>query len=209
MIGEVSMSGGVRARVRGPKKAPLSWKVANTLRFNFLMWVLYAKIAKLFSKVTKYPTLTSELSIRARHNGVWVDYGVVSRKSITTAFVNYLRDDLANAAGGADVSTFKYHECGTGTNAEAVGDTALQTPCTTALNPDSTRAVGTQANGVSKTYSSVGTLTFDASAAVTEHGLFSAASTGTLMDRSVFTAINVVSGDSIQFTYTLTLNDGG
>ena len=144
-----------------------------------------------------------------RANGQQLDLGCVGKRVVTTAFCNYLRDDLNNAAGAADVSTFRFHGCGTGVAAEAVGDTALGTESTTALNPDSTRAVGTQVGSTSKTYSSVGTLTFDASAAITEHGLFSAATTGTLMDRTVFAAINVVSGDSIQFTYTLTIADGG
>lgn len=144
-----------------------------------------------------------------RANGKIEELGTISRRLVTTAFVNYVRDDLANAAGGADISTFKYHACGTGVAAEAIGDTALGTECTTVLNPDSTRAVGTQVNSVAKTYSSVGTLTFDAVAAVTEHGLLSAPTAGVLMDRSVFAAINVASGDSIQFTYTLTLADGG
>jgi hypothetical protein len=144
-----------------------------------------------------------------RTGGKIENLGLVSTKVVTTAGVNYLRDDFAAGAGSADISTFKYHECGTGTNAEAVGDTALQTPCTTVLNPDSTRAVGTQDNGTSKHYKSVGTLTFDGAAAVTEHGLFQATTTGTLWDRSQFSAINVASGDSIQFTYDLTLSDGG
>jgi len=43
---------------------------------------------------------------------------------------------------------------------------------------------------------------------VTEHGLFNASSAGTLMDRTVFSAINVVNGDSIQFTYELTATAG-
>lgn len=144
-----------------------------------------------------------------RKDGTRLNYGCLGRRVVTTAGVNYLRDDFANGAGGADISTFKYHACGTGTTAEAIGDTALVTECTTALNPDSTRGVGTQVNSVAKTYSSVATLTFDASAAVTEHGLFNAASTGTLWDRTVFSAINVASGDSIQFTYTLSISDGG
>jgi hypothetical protein len=57
----------------------------------------------------------------------------------------------------------------------------------------------------------VGTLTFDAGAAITEHGIFTQSGTGggTLLDRSVFSAINVISGDSIQFTYTLSLSSGG
>lgn len=144
-----------------------------------------------------------------RNDGTTLDLGCVGKRVVTTAGVNYLRDDFAAGAGSADISTFKYHACGTGTTAEAIGDTALVTECTTALNPDSTRGVGTQVNSVAKTYSTVATLTFDASAAVTEHGLFSAASTGVLWDRTVFAAINVGSGDSIQFTYTLVISDGG
>jgi hypothetical protein len=144
-------------------------------------------------------------------DGRLAHHGLISTALVTTAGVNYLRDDFANGAGSADVSLFKYHGCGIGTNAEAVGDTALQTESTTALNPDSTRATGTQDNGTSKHYKSVGTLTFDATAAVTEHGLFTTSGTGsgTLWDRSQFSAINVASGDSIQFTYDLTLSDGG
>ena len=86
------------------------------------------------------------------------------------------------------------------------------TECTTALNPDSTRATGTTAEGASANiFSTVGTLTFDNTAAVIEHGLLSQAATGggTLWDRSLFSAINVVSGDSIQFTYQATFNSGG
>jgi hypothetical protein len=171
--------------------------------------------AKLFgSETVIFQGTVSAVITRA--NPKWyqrkvLDLGIVGRRVVTTAFVNYLRDDLANASGGADVSTFKYHECGTGTNAEAITDTALQTPCTTALNPDSTRAVGTQDNATAKTYKSVGTLTFDAAGptAVTEHGLFNAATTGVLMDRTVFAAMNVYAADSIQFTYSLTISDGG
>lgn len=144
-----------------------------------------------------------------RADGYSLDLGCVGKRVVTTAGVNYLRDDFAAGAGSADISNFKYHGCGTGTTAEAIGDTALVTECTTALNPDSTRGTGTQVNSVAKTYSTVATMTFDGSAAVTEHGLFSAASAGTLWDRTVFSAINVASGDSIQFTYTLTISDGG
>jgi hypothetical protein len=74
----------------------------------------------------------------------------------------------------------------------------------TALYPNSTRATGTRSAPASNQFASVGTVTFDASAAITEHGLFSQSATGggTLWDRTVFSVINVVNGDSIQFTYT-------
>lgn len=144
-----------------------------------------------------------------RRDGSVEHLGLIATKSITDAGVAFLVDDWD--ANGQDISTMNFHGCGTGTNAENVTDTALQTESTTALNPDSTRATGTRSQPAANQYRSVGTLTFDASAAVTEHGILSQAATGggTLWDRSVFSAINVASGDSIQFTYTCTVSAGG
>lgn len=135
--------------------------------------------------------------------------GMLSTKVITDAGIAFLVDDWDN--NGQDLTTMNYHGCGTGTNAEAAGDTALQTESTTALNPDNTRATGTRSQPAANQYRTVGTLTFDATAAVTEHGILSQSATGggTLWDRSVFSAINVASGDSIQFTYTCILSSGG
>lgn len=144
-----------------------------------------------------------------RADGQIEHLGLLSTKVITDAAVAYIVDDWDGGANTID--NFNYHGCGTGTTAEAAGDTALVTESTTALNPDSTRATGTKSQPAANQMRSVGTVTFDASAAITEHGLFSQAATGggTLFDRSVFAAINVVSGDSIQFTYTATLSSGG
>lgn len=135
--------------------------------------------------------------------------GLLSTKVITDSGVAFLVDDWDN--NGQDLTTLNFHGCGTGTNAENQTDSALQTESTTALNPDNTRATGTRSQPSANQYRSVGTLTFDNTAAVTEHGLFSQAATGggTLWDRSVFSAINVVSLDSIQFTYTVTVSAGG
>lgn len=137
------------------------------------------------------------------------EYGIVSQKVITTAGVGFLVDAWQNIV---ELEIMKYHGMGTGALAEAVGDTALGAESTTALNPDSTRATGTTVEGASANiFRSVGTLTVDATAAITEHGLFSTSGTGTgvLWDRSVFSAVNVVSGDSIQFTYDMTATAGG
>lgn len=137
------------------------------------------------------------------------DYGEVAHHVVTTAGVNYLVDAWQNIV---ELENLKYHGVGTGTNAEAVGDTALQTESTTILNPDNTRATGTTTEGASANiFRTVGTPTFDGAGAITEHGIFSTAATGTgvLWDRSVFAAINVASGDSIQFTMDLTCTAGG
>jgi hypothetical protein len=144
-----------------------------------------------------------------RADGSVEHLGLVSTKVVTDAGVAYIVDDWDGGANTID--NFNYHGCGTSSTAEAVGDTGLGAESTTALNPDSTRATGTKSQPAANQMRSVGTLTFDNTVAVTEHGLFTQAATGggTLLDRSTFTAINVVSADSIQFTYTLTLSSGG
>jgi hypothetical protein len=55
----------------------------------------------------------------------------------------------------------------------------------------------------------VATITLGANRTITEHGVFSASSAGTLWDRSVFSGLPLNFGEAIQFSYDLTLNDGG
>ena len=146
-----------------------------------------------------------------RGNGDIEDYGLVSMRVVTTAGVNYLVDALQNLT---EPENLKFHGIGTGTNAEAIGDTALQTELTTEYNPNSTRATGSLTEGASANiFRTVGTNTLDSGTpAVTEHGIFSQAATGggTLLDRSTFAAINLVgaNGDSLQSTYDLTIAAG-
>jgi hypothetical protein len=144
-----------------------------------------------------------------RADGTIEHLGLLCTKVVTDAGVNYIRDDWNS--GSNIIDNLNFHGCGTGNTAEAAGDTALVTESTTALNPDSTRATGTKSVPGTGQMRSVGTATFDAGASIVEHGIFSQAATGggTLLDRSVFSVITVASGDSIQFTYTLTLSSGG
>ena len=161
---------------------------------NFMLYLLSA-----FGIVP----LTATLSARVlRKGGKVEDLGVVSTHAVTDAFVAYLVDSLQSTE--ADWVNFKYHDSGTGTNVEAAADTALQTPCGEA------RDMGTQIEGATANiYKSVATNTYAGAFAITEHGLFNAAAAGTLMDRSVFTAINVASGDKIEFSYSLSCTSGG
>lgn len=136
---------------------------------------------------------------RIRPDGSAEDLGLICTKVVTTAGVNFIVDAFQ---GTADLTTMKYHASGTGTTAEASSQTALVTEV-------ATRTSGTTTEGASANiYRTVGTISYASTLAITEHGVFSASSTGTMLDRSVFTAINVVNGDSIQFTYELTLPAG-
>lgn len=206
----MGFAGTLDARLIRPAQAPLSWRLRNTLRWSFLWGWLVTHLARLFSRMTGVVTVISELrAVLVKADGTKVDYGVLSYRAVTDTGVAFIVDDWDNSA--TDITNLNYHGCGTGTNAENQTDSALQTESTTILNPDSTRATGTKSQPAANQLRSVGTLTFDGSGAITEHGLLSQAATGggVLWDRSVFAAINVAALDSIQFTYTCTLTAGG
>lgn len=130
-----------------------------------------------------------------------INYGVLSYRAVTTAFVTFLVDQLQTET--SVFGDFKFHDSGVGTTAENVTDTAMET------TDGESRATGTQTESAANAYRSVATISYTTTKAITEHGLFNDASAGTLMDRSVFSAINVINGDSIQFTYTFTVSAGG
>jgi hypothetical protein len=122
---------------------------------------------------------------------------------VTTAGVNYMASDFASGGVTPTISGNKFHDSGTGVTAAAIGDTALQT------GTGNARVSGTATNPSANIYQSVATLAYTVGAAITEWGIFSASTVGTLWDHRVFSAINVLNGDSIAFTYKLTIAAGG
>lgn len=164
----------------------------------------------LAARALKLPTFYGAVWLRKidGQTGDITDYGLASLRVVTTAGVGYMVDAFQNLT---ELENFKYHGIGTGTNAEASSDTALQTELTTQYNPDNTRATGTQGEGASANiYRTVGTITVDASASITEHGVFSQAATGggVLLDRSVFTSVGLAASDSLQVPYEMTIPAG-
>lgn len=128
------------------------------------------------------------------------DYGVVSRRVVTTAGVTALANAFLNTF---EPEIFNFHASGTGGTAEAIGDTALVTEV-------ETRVAGAQTNPSAGLYRSIATVAYTATRTITEHGLFSQLAVGgTLWDRSLFTGIPVLNGDSIQYTHTTTFTAGG
>jgi hypothetical protein len=127
--------------------------------------------------------------------------GVISRRVVSTAFVTALAENMAGDVTPT-VSSYNWHASGTGTNAEAIGNTALQTEA-------ATRSSGVQSNPSAGVYRTVATISYTGALAITEHGVFSANAAGVLLDRSVFAAMNVVNLDTITWTYDLTIAAGG
>ena len=105
-----------------------------------------------------------------------------------------LLSDLLTGQGGAIPD---YIAVGTGTVAAAIGNTAL------GGEVDREQATATQETTTvtDDTGQFEYTFTFAGSYAITEAGLLNAAAAGTLLSRRVFTAIDVVSGDSLLITW--------
>ena len=145
-----------------------------------------------------------------RGDGSILDLGCVGRHLITNAGNNYVANTFT---GTGTISNFKYHGFGIGTTAANASDTQLQDEMTTEYATDNTRPTGTQVNSTN-TYTTVATFAPDSAGttplAVTEWGLLNQAanSGGTLLDREVFSAVNLnyANGDSIQATYVLTVS---
>jgi hypothetical protein len=162
------------------------------------------------AKMAGVPVMYGSLYLTViRADGERLPLGLVGHKVVTTVGVTKIVDFL-RASDVATGQAFKFHGIGTGSTAEAIGDTTLVTELTTEYAPDSTRPTGSQTNNGANVYRTVGTITVDATpgAAIREHGVFSAATAGSLLDRTVFAAITLSSGDSIAATYDLTVAAG-
>ncbi len=145
-----------------------------------------------------------------RNDGTFDDLGLMSCRVVTNAGVAFLVDAMQ---GLVEPELLRFHGLGVGTAAEAVTDTALASELTTQYATSSTRPTGTlgEKAGDTKTFETVATISVSAAVAATEHGIFSQAAVpgGTLLDRSVFAAVNLAAGEALQATYQLNLPSGG
>lgn len=166
--------------------------------------------AKIARWIAKHPRLGAlfmgVIVLLLSRYGAFYAVGALVGGIVTTVGVNYMASDFASGGVTPTISGFKFHVSGIGTGAAVVGDTVSTF---TAPSPDPGRVSGTPTNPSANQYRSVATIPYTGTNAITEWGLCSASSAGTLWDRRVFSAINVASGDSIQFTYTLTVPSGG
>jgi hypothetical protein len=164
--------------------------------------------AELIERVSRIVVLESSLAVVVyRQHGAVENYGIVGRKVVTDTGVAYIVDAFQNTT---ELENMKFHGLGTGSTAESASQTALVTELTTEYTGD-VRATGTTTEGASANiYRTVATNTLDGTpgAALREHAVFSASSAGTMLDRTLYSAITLSSGDALQSTYELTLTSG-
>ena len=181
-------------------KSNWKYRLINTLRLSWLRGYLAMQLAKLISVAGVLAAYSQLTAVKIHRDGHREYLGVLGRRVVTTAFVDFVVDQLQTET--AVFGDFKYHDSGVGITGELIGDTGIET------TDGESRATGTQTESAANAYRSVATISYTTTKAITEHGLFNDVTAGTLMDRTVFAALNVVNGDAIQFTYTLTLTAG-
>lgn len=133
-------------------------------------------------------------------NGKWFDLGCVGKKSVTTAFCEFMVDQLI--AEGSTWGDFKWHQLGTGATAENIAHTALVTPVEAVT-------AGTQVEGSSVIYQSVADIAITATRILREHGIFNTNAPGTMLDRTMFDIVTLYNGDTYNATYKLSCVAGG
>ena len=95
-------------------------------------------------------------------------------------------------------SDYKFIDSGIGTTAPIKANTGMESACAEA------RDSAVQSEGdTASIYKLVVTHTYNGIFAITEAGVFSVITAGVLFIRGTFAAINVSSGDKIEFTITL------
>jgi hypothetical protein len=187
----------------GVRREIFMWRLRNMR--HFLRGLFPVVVARLFRIQHLYGQLN--LSVY-RANGEVLELGIASLRVVTDVGVGYIVDAFQNTV---EPENMKFHGFGTGTNAENQTNTALQTELTTQYAGD-VRPTGSTTEAAANIYQTVATLSPDSGGtiAVTEHGVFSANSAGVLLDRSVFSAVNIVAGsDSLQADYRLTFPANG
>jgi len=191
MKGKFGMSGKLKIKKIKPKKEGMTKMLLNKIR-------PFAQKFGLMLPEKSVVEMYGSLAIKKIDiDGDIEDFGIVSRKKVTTVFVNNLVTHMQTTGGEA---IFKWHGSGETTGAENITDEQLGAGSTAFGRDEGT------SSGIANVYTSIATHTYETAAVITEHGIFSSSSSGAgvLLDRSVFGAITCSSGDSIQFTYALT-----
>ena len=123
---------------------------------------------------------------------------------MTTVGVNLLAQDWTSA--DACLKLLRWHDFGLGTATPTIANTSLASAATLIR---AGRASGTQSNPVAGSYFTSGVTVFTGSGLITEWGVFTAATAGTMFDRRTWAGTTVTTDSAIEARYTLTINAGG
>lgn len=118
---------------------------------------------------------------------------------ITSVGKEFMANFLKSAALAASTFTMKYVAIGTDTTAESAADTLL--------NTEVSRHTGTVSYVSNQIYQITATFaTGSGTGAITEYGVFSSATNGTLLSRDIESVINKGANDTLTVIYQMTFS---
>jgi hypothetical protein len=132
---------------------------------------------------------------------IGADGAVKDSREIKNLVVTVGKNYIASRMKDATATAMTHMELGTGTTAAAVGDTTLQTAISGSRVTLASTTVTTNAIAYVASFPA-GTGT----GAVTEAGVFNAASAGTMLCRTVFSVVNKGAADAMSVTWTITVS---
>jgi hypothetical protein len=141
---------------------------------------------------------TGQLKIVLRDKDGNIKSEKIEKNLVVTAGLNYIAARMTDTSEPTDMS---HMAVGTGTTSAAAGQTALVT--------ESARVALTGGEGAPSTNTIVYTATFAAgtgTGALTEAAVLNASSSGTMLCRTVFSAVNKGADDSVTITWTITIS---
>src|SRR3990167_2255495 len=137
------------------RKVPFWWVLSQN--WNFIRSYIWGHIqtgsALLANRLFGTVTVTSELRVERfdHRSGIIWDYGVTSRRVVTTAFVNLIVD-ACDTGASPTLDVFDFGAFGTGVGAEGAGDVGMGTELTTQYATDNVRPTGTITQPTSTQY---------------------------------------------------------
>ncbi len=164
----------------------------------------FSKLKSMFSRRSK--GLKEKIKLKGRIDIVVRDSQgrIKDERHIHNIVCNTGLGKVSGLINGVVTTAFTYVAIGIGTTAAAATDTALGSEITTGGGVRAAATTSQTTTTVTNdTAKYVITYNFTATFAVTESGIFDASSAGNILAHQVFSAINVVSGDSLVLTWTI------
>lgn len=185
-----------------PSKKPAHAKAHLKLNVSYVLKDKNGKVKKLFQENSLWRFLKKNFDISAPQMFIFGHY--TDHKVVSNLVTNVGKALAAGLLTGGITDFFDYIAVGTGSTAAALTDTALETEISdsglaraASTNSRVTTDVTNDTAQFVKAYSVSGTK------AVTESGVFDASSSGNLLARQVFSAINVINGDTLTITWKI------
>jgi hypothetical protein len=144
----------------------------------------------------------NNLSVKGRLSVVLrdADGNVKQSQDIPNLVVNSGLAFIASRMKDTTDAAMSHMAVGSGTTAAAAGDTALETQIGSRVSLTSTTVTANAVAYVATFAAGTGT------GAITEAGIFNASTAGTMLCRTVFSVVNKGADDTLQITWTITLN---